>query len=590
MNIYVHKDGTQYGPYSLEQLQQYLQQGSFTLEDQACHDGQNWVSVGQIPGIAQAATSPAQPASQPQAQASAPQKAAAKKKTVSAKTKQTATPGQHAKAPQKGKGGSKALFLFGGLGIVLIGLIAGLCYILFSGDDEEVKEDKLIADSGDSTQENSSSEKEEESTPAPATSSSGPSISLLERIPSDSGAVIMVRVNDILEKGREDIAALLPPELPPMVGKALEDPSTLGLDVSEPLQIHIIPNEDLNLAPSGGIAGKLSDKEKFMNTIELLAGLDSPVQKDGYLLYAPLGNSEPQIAVGSDFFFAGFADKPADRETAIDEFMIADGSDSLIKTNESFTSITEESNDLSIWFGGDSILETLSQQMDNANLDTIKGGSGSITLNFEQGEMVAQMKIEAPNNEMVYGRGGFSDGMLKFAPMDAILALGFSLDLAKFLEFAEKEILPEIGDEVKLDEPIPELGGLSPLDAINAFTGEFLVSITDIKMPAPAAGAGGPGADPFGGAAPPEANPFGDPEMEEGDVPFPPPGGAGGFPGGGPPGGMNPGAMMMAAMPKPEFIVAASIDSEKWLKLKAAPPLHGNGSRHDAGLFHYGER
>jgi len=30
---------------------------------------------------------------------------------------------------------------------------------------------------------------------------------------------------------------------------------------------------------------------------------------------------------------------------------------------------------------------------------------------------------------------------------------------------------------------------------------------------------------------------------------------------------------MMAAMPRPEFIVAASIDTEKWLKLKAAPPL-----------------
>jgi hypothetical protein len=36
---------------------------------------------------------------------------------------------------------------------------------------------------------------------------------------------------------------------------------------------------------------------------------------------------------------------------------------------------------------------------------------------------------------------------------------------------------------------------------------------------------------------------------------------------------MNPGAMMMGAMPKPEFIVAASIDTPKWLKLKAAPPL-----------------
>ena len=64
MNIYVHKDGTQYGPYTLEQLQQYLQQGSFTLQDQACHDGQNWVTIAQVPGIAQAATTPSQPAAQ----------------------------------------------------------------------------------------------------------------------------------------------------------------------------------------------------------------------------------------------------------------------------------------------------------------------------------------------------------------------------------------------------------------------------------------------------------------------------------------------------------------------------------------------
>ena len=31
--------------------------------------------------------------------------------------------------------------------------------------------------------------------------------------------------------------------------------------------------------------------------------------------------------------------------------------------------------------------------------------------------------------------------------------------------------------------------------------------------------------------------------------------------------------MIMASMPTPEFIIAASIDQEKWLKLKAAPPL-----------------
>ena len=54
MNIYIHKDGTQYGPYSLEQVQQYIQQGAFTLQDQACHDGQNWVPLPG-PGIAQQA-------------------------------------------------------------------------------------------------------------------------------------------------------------------------------------------------------------------------------------------------------------------------------------------------------------------------------------------------------------------------------------------------------------------------------------------------------------------------------------------------------------------------------------------------------
>ena len=76
MNIYVHKDGTQYGPYILEQLQEYIQQGSFTLQDLACHDGQNWVPVAQVPGIAPAATSPAQPAAQPKT----PAKASAAKK------------------------------------------------------------------------------------------------------------------------------------------------------------------------------------------------------------------------------------------------------------------------------------------------------------------------------------------------------------------------------------------------------------------------------------------------------------------------------------------------------------------------------
>ena len=572
MNIYVHKDGSQYGPYTLEQLQEYIQQGSFTMEDQACHDGQNWVPVAQVPGISQSAAT-AQPATQPQAQANT---APAKKKTTAVQAKQTAA--SAAKSAQKTSAkpaGSKKWIIFGGIGVAVVALIAGVCFAIFSGGDES--EGNLVTDSEDTSKKEATSDDEvntEEPSVTPANEPKS-TISLIERVPSDTGAVIFVRVNDLLEKGRDGIAALLPKGLPPMVGKALEDPSSLGLDISAPLQIHLIPNEDPDLAPTGGIAGKLSDKEKFMTTLELLAGLDAPEQKDGYLLYQALGGadgSEPQIAIGSDFFFAGGADKPSEREPTIDKFMTADGSNSLFKSNQSFASFSSENHDLSIWFGGNSILETLGSQLDNASLDTLKGGSGTISLNFENGELITQMKVDAPNNEMVYGKGSFSDGILKFAPADAILALGFALDLQKFVEIAEKEIIPEFGDDIKLNEPMPELGGLSIRDAIGAFKGEFLVSLTDVKMPGPGSMGGIPGGAPMdlpGGGD----NPFGDPDMEGAAPALPVPGGPGGFPGGPPPGGMNPGGMMMAAMPKPEFIVAASIDTEKWLKLKAAPPL-----------------
>jgi len=52
MKVYVHKDGKQYGPYPIEQLRQYVEAGNFTLEDLACHDGQNWVKIGEVPGFA----------------------------------------------------------------------------------------------------------------------------------------------------------------------------------------------------------------------------------------------------------------------------------------------------------------------------------------------------------------------------------------------------------------------------------------------------------------------------------------------------------------------------------------------------------
>jgi WD40 repeat protein len=53
MKAYVHKDGKQYGPFTVEQLWQYVRQGNFTTGDHACHDGQNWVTIAEVPGFAE---------------------------------------------------------------------------------------------------------------------------------------------------------------------------------------------------------------------------------------------------------------------------------------------------------------------------------------------------------------------------------------------------------------------------------------------------------------------------------------------------------------------------------------------------------
>ncbi len=51
MKIFVIKNGEENGPYSIEELQEFYSQGSFNIEDLACYDGKNWVTVGQILGL-----------------------------------------------------------------------------------------------------------------------------------------------------------------------------------------------------------------------------------------------------------------------------------------------------------------------------------------------------------------------------------------------------------------------------------------------------------------------------------------------------------------------------------------------------------
>ena len=72
MQVYVHLAGKNHGPYSIDQLRQYVQAGNFKDDHLACYDGTDWVKIRDVPGFAVEAKKP-KPI-QKKAQQKAPQK------------------------------------------------------------------------------------------------------------------------------------------------------------------------------------------------------------------------------------------------------------------------------------------------------------------------------------------------------------------------------------------------------------------------------------------------------------------------------------------------------------------------------------
>ena len=112
MQVYVHLAGKNHGPYSIDQLRQYVQAGNFRDDHLACYDGTNWVKIKDVPGLVVQAKKPKP----------APQKA-------------------QQKVPQKTKKMRTKKFLIVSLGVIpallVVGSsVAGITYYLIGDDDE----------------------------------------------------------------------------------------------------------------------------------------------------------------------------------------------------------------------------------------------------------------------------------------------------------------------------------------------------------------------------------------------------------------------------------------------------------------------
>ncbi len=556
MQIHINKDGQPYGPYTIDQLREYVQQGHFTEQDYACYDGQNWVTVVQVPGYAGGAQSQ-QPQHDAQAQASAQQAQA-----VAHHQAQVAQAQAIAAAATTAAAKKKKIILFSSIGGVAACLIVGLLiWAPWSGGDGENEDNTEVAsgESGDDA---------DKSTPAaitPATPTA--SLPLEKYIPTNAAGAFVLPVTQIVEKvGIDSLAEMVPPPF----NLILENYQQQGVDFAEPIQAFLILDADDPNQPTFGALIRLSDPQKFQKgLVPLVTQGAQPTSKDGYDEYA-LGNGSDAgllVVAGDVALVLGGEGKAENLPSLAKNIITSDGSDSFAKASYGYEDFVKEGHDLGFWLDLNKISEASPEEIPSEAATLLKGGTGAVYLDFVDGEASIAGEFHLAETAPKLGRGGLSVDVIKLIPSDSLAAISLALDMKAIERFIEEVVVPTAkaeGEEINLDEIVPDIG-IKPRDVIQAFKGEFSLAVTDVAIPdggsdiplqdAPAV------ADPFGGAKEAPGDPFGEPSVTP-------------FPGAGAADGPNEeGTDIGDGAPQVEFLFAATIDPAKWETLKTSPPI-----------------
>ncbi|MBU61794.1 MAG: hypothetical protein CMI26_04755 [Opitutae bacterium] len=614
MQIHINKDGQPYGPYTVDQLREYVQQGHFTEHDYACYDGQNWVTVAQVPGYAGGAQAqPQQPQQDGQAQASAQQAQAASHHQAQVAEAHAMAAAATATAAKK-----KKIILFSSIGGVAACLIVGLLIWApwSGGGDDDSGEDiaGADADGDDSEKDQEGGDADNGNSPPASSGNSSGSVSLIDRVPANAMALAKLDLKQILDKSKSSPQAksMLENMVPPPFKGVFDDPASVGIDLSEPLLAYFLvnpvePDED----PMSGIAAKVSDSAKlkdFLQSIGVDKAAKNQESKDSYVLWE-MDTDEHYFAFSDEIVILVGCDGTSLHGTklVVEElarFMNADGSDSFAKSHD-LSGLDAKKYDAGVFVSADNLASVADgQEVPDELLDLGEGGSLFGGLRFDAGEVVLEFSGKAQNIPDL-GGGGISSALTKFLSADALANLSMSFNLKSLAELAETAIESQGGPS--LDDPVPNMN-FKPREVLDVFQGGFAFSITkftgdgggesDVEdfetSPGDfgAPGDAGAEADPFGrpsASAEDKAvsdveNPFGvpsgNPAVEA--PPFAVPGGSSGsstaspggfpdrpgFPDGGP-SGASP------DMPL-QFVLAASIDTAKFQALLSNhPPVAG---------------
>ena len=147
MQLYVSKDGQRYGPYTAEQLQKYLEQGYFTLQDHAiCEGWEQWVTIDQLVELDEEPESPVP--IEPTAEVEPKETAIQPSGESGGDAEPTGDTKPEDATGRKPKSGKKRVMVIGAAGIGLVIAIV-VAFFSFPGEEEE-KPDEVVAKAEDS--------------------------------------------------------------------------------------------------------------------------------------------------------------------------------------------------------------------------------------------------------------------------------------------------------------------------------------------------------------------------------------------------------------------------------------------------------
>ena len=134
MQVHIDRGGERFGPYSLEEINAYLANGTLLHADKAWQGGMtDWVPISQIPGVTMAGGSTPTPSSAtPDAGAICPQcQAPVEASQVICMGCGTRLRGD----PTTPKGSKKKLLIGIGTGVRVLAIIAGIWFFLIREDE-----------------------------------------------------------------------------------------------------------------------------------------------------------------------------------------------------------------------------------------------------------------------------------------------------------------------------------------------------------------------------------------------------------------------------------------------------------------------